>query len=381
MVVVVIIWGGYKLLQSNTATGPGEGEKIKIGFIGPQTGDAVALGESALAAAKIAVDEVNTAGGVKGKIIELVAEDSGCNPTGGTNAVSKLVNVDKVKAIVGGLCSAETAPAAPIAQEAGVPMVSYCASAPGITKVGDYIFRVYPSDIFQGPFNAEYAYTNIGKKAAVLYVQNDWGQGMHDGFTAKFKELGGEVVYAEGVTQDSRDMRTQITKIKDSGTALIAFFAYPEGAIAGLKQMKELGVKLPIIGGDAFDDPKIGAEAKEAAEGVRYTVPKVAVPDEFNQKLVAASGKEAKICAPQAYDAVKLLAKVVEEVGTEGQAVRDKLAATANYEGVSGAITFNEDGDILNADYDIKVFKSGKAEVVQMEAAKTEKASGTEAVE
>src|SRR6185369_14320475 len=107
------------------------------------------------------------------------------------------------------------------------PMMSYCSSAPGITKVGDYIFRDYPSDTFQSKFSAEYAFNTLKKtRAAVLYVKNDWGQGMRDGFVPRFTELGGTVVFDESATQDARDFRTQITKIKAAKPDIVIFYSY-----------------------------------------------------------------------------------------------------------------------------------------------------------
>lgn len=368
IIIILALVGVYWWIGLGGETGP-----IQLGFYGPQSGDIATLGEMARDAAVLAVDEINKAGGIDGRQLKLVVEDSQCKPTGGTNAVNKLINVDKVVAIVGGLCSAETAPAAPIAQEAGVPMVIYCASAPGITKVGDQIFRVYPSDTFQSRFAADYALNILKKKnAAVLYVKNDWGQGMHDGFTEKFKELGGSVVFDESFPQESRDLRTQFTKIKETKPDLLVFYSYTEAAIPGLKQAKELGLKIPVLGGDAFDDPKIGEEVKEAAEGVMYTVTQLNIPDDFKTKFQEATGKEAKICGPHAYDAVKILAGVIKKAGTDREAVRDELAKTKDYEGVSGKITFNEDGDIVDVAYEVKVFKGGKAEKMAEMAEKAE---------
>jgi len=361
IIIVLALVGVYYWIGQGGETGP-----IQLGFYGPQSGDIATLGEMARDAAILAVDEINKRGGIDGRQLKLVVEDSQCKPTGGTNAVNKLINIDKAVAIVGGLCSAETAPAAPIAQEAGVPMVVYCASAPGITKVGDRIFRVYPSDTFQSQFAADYTFNTLKKKnAAMLYVKNDWGQGMHDGFVEKFKELGGAVVFDESFLQENRDFRTQLTKIKAAKPELLVFYSYTEAAIPGLKQAKELGIKVPILGGDAFDDPKIGEEAKGAAEGVMYTVTQLNIPDDFKVKFQAATGREAKICGPHAYDAVRILAGVIEKVGTDRKMVRDELAKTKDYEGVSGKITFNEDGDIMDTAYEVKVFKDGKAEKME----------------
>ncbi|MBI3335780.1 MAG: ABC transporter substrate-binding protein, partial [Candidatus Portnoybacteria bacterium] len=191
LIILIIVGGGYLFLRTPAAPlapvaqeeKKMPSEPIKLGYIGPLTGELADGGEAGLAGATLAVKEINDAGGVLGRQLELVAEDDKCSAEG-VNAMNKLVNIDKVVAITGPDCSASGGPALPIAQKAGVPVVVRWASAPHLTKIGDYIFRVYPSDAFQGKFIAEFLYNDLGKKkAAVVYVKNDWGQGIHDVFT------------------------------------------------------------------------------------------------------------------------------------------------------------------------------------------------------
>lgn len=372
LVILIIVGAGYMLLRT-PATPPvpvaeeeGEAilsEPIKIGYIGPLTGELADGGEAGLAGATLALNEINDTGGILGRQLELVAEDDKCSAEG-VNAMNKLVNIDKVVAITGPDCSASGGPALPVAQSAGVPVVVRWASAPHLTKVGDYIFRVYPSDAFQGKFISEFLYNDLGKKkVAVVYVKNDWGQGIHDVFSARFKELGGEVLYDEGVTQETTDLRTPLTKVKNTkGVEALFFPVYPNNGVAGLKQAKELGLKVPIVGGDAFDADEV--IKSPTAEGVMYSVAVIQNQEEFQKKVSDATGKRAdKIPAPMAYDGIKIIADAITRAGsTDGKAIRDEIAKTS-YQGVSSPrIEFDENGDLKQAQFEMKVIKAGKAE-------------------
>jgi branched-chain amino acid transport system substrate-binding protein len=152
---------------NGTSNGIAE-ETIKIGFIGPLTGDTAVVGESALASAQIAIKEINDAGGILGKQVELIIEDGKCRGQDATVAANKLIHIDQVSSIVGGVCSSETIAAAPIAEKAGIVMISPGSSNPSITHAGEYIFRTYPSDSFQGKEAATYLYEKGYRKVAIF---------------------------------------------------------------------------------------------------------------------------------------------------------------------------------------------------------------------
>ena len=337
---------------------------IKLGYVGPLTGEAASLGNDGLAAAKIAVDEVNKAGGVNGRMLELVAEDGQCNPKVATNAGNKLINVDKVPAIVGGLCSGETMAIAPMAEQNKVIMVSTCSSAPTVTAAGDYIFRTYPSDAFQGKYAADYVYTTMGKKkAAVMNPQGDYGVGIKNSFEARFKELGGEIVLSEEHATDNRDFRTTLTKIKASGAEVVYFPGYPEAVVAGAKQAKELNLGIPLFGADAWDDAKVTGNA--VTNGYMYTVASSDIKDENWVNKLKAVGANNTVCAPRAYDNVKILADVMKRVGTDTTKMKDELYKVKDYAGVGGSVSFDSNGDMTTANYVVKLVKGGKAEAVK----------------
>lgn len=345
--------------SANTAT-------IKLGFIGPLTGDAANIGQDARAATMIAVEDINAAGGVSGKQIEMIYEDGKCTGKDASNAANKLINIDKVAAIIGGACSSETSAVAGSAEASKIPELSYCSSAPNITTAGDYIFRNYPSDTFQGKFAAEYAAKELGKKkAAILYVKTDYGVGIKDVFSKEFAALGGEIVAAEGYEQTSRDLRTSLTKIKAANPDIVYFLGYTEATVAGLRQAAELQLNVPVLGGDAWDDQKIWEEAGTAGEGAIYSIIYAKGSDPFKQKMQA-KGANITTCAPFAYDAVKLMAETIRQAGTDGEKIKNQLYKT-NYQGGVSAdkITFDSNGDIVGANYVLKKVSNGKAEEIR----------------
>lgn len=369
VIVVVILWGGSTLLRPKEQNQEKEPvakntEPIKVGFIGALSGDVATIGENLRAALEIAKDETNAAGGINGRQIEMIYEDGKCNPKDAANAGNKLINIDKVKYIVGGLCSSETLAVAPMAELAKVVMISPASTNPSISQAGDYIFRDVPSDSFQGIFMAEYVKNTMKKtKVATVKCLSDWCIGVNDAFKAHFLELGGQIVAEEGYTQDSKDLRTQLTKVKAAKPEMVYFIGYTEGSIVGLRQMKELGIAVPVVGADAWSDMKIWQEVKGAGEGAMYTEPaNKELPQEFVAKMAEKlSGVELNVYAPRGYDALKMLAMAIGTGEDDVQKVKNALYAIKDYQGIADNYSFDANGDIVNAKYVVKKIQSGKA--------------------
>ncbi len=354
VIIVLIIWG-IIALEDNTSkeTGP-----IKIGVSLPLTGEAASYGEGGMGGLQLALKEINETRGADARKIELIIEDDQCDSTGST-VFNKLVNVDKVVAIIGPLCSAAAGPAIPVAQNAGIPTIIW-ASAPNLTQTGDFIFRTYPSDSFQGIFSAEHIKNTLGKsKVAIVYVKNDWGQGLHDVFVKKFTELGGTIVFDEGVAQDTKDLKTIMSKVKAANPDLVYYPMYPAGAIAGLKQAKTIGLNVPFFSGDAFDTNEV---LVPESEGVQYSIFKVNNPDEFTAKVKELTGgKTTNLMTPLTYDGLKILVSIIDKVGTDNKAIQAELAKLS-YKGVSlPLIELGADRELKAADFVIKEIKGGKA--------------------
>ena len=234
-------------------------------------------------------------------------------------------------------------------------------SAPKITKTGDYIFRTYPSDSIQGDYGAGVIFNELGKKkVAMIYVKNDWGEGIKDVFKDKYEGLGGELVYESGVLQSEDDFRTEITKVKQSGAEALYIPLYPINLVAILNQAKEMNLDIPMLGADASDGDQ---GVLDVGEGYMYTVVKVDSSEEFRSKLRAIKGFEnlnPNVAAPVSYDGAKILFLAIEKVGTDPQKLRDELAKTS-YQGISNFIEFDENGDLKNAHFETKIIKNKEA--------------------
>lgn len=335
---------------------------IKIGWLGPLTGDAATVGVSEKLATELAVKEINEAGGINGRQLNVIYEDGSCDSKTASNAGQKLINVDKVTAIIGGLCSGETLAVAPTAEANKVVMIAYGSTAPKVSDAGDYIFRDVPSDDFQGKYAANFIYNTLGKKkAAVLYAVTDYTEGLAKTFSDEFKKLGGEVALTDTFLQDSRDLRAQMTKVKNSGADVLYFSSYTEAAVVGFKQAQELGLTMQIVGPESFSDPK--TVTAQGTDGMLYTVPVAKESDAFKTKYFAFAGKSDNlpVYASQTYDAVNLLAMIMKKVGTNPEAIKNELYNVKDYEGASGKIGFDQNGDITSAEYQVMKVMSGKA--------------------
>lgn len=358
IIVLVVIVGGIAMFSGKS--GPTETGPIRIGVLAPLSGEAASYGESIRAGALLAQKEINDAGGVDGRTIELIFEDDKCVPAG-ISAMQKLVNIDKPHAVIGPVCSSVAGAAIPVAREAGMPTIMVGASAPGLAGGPDSIFSGYPSDALQGKFAADYVYNELkGRKVAVLYVNNDWGVGLRDVFAPHFTSLGGQVVFNEGVAQTATDVRSQVTKIKSATPDVVYIPLYPAGAVAAVKQLRDAGVNAKLIGGDAL----IGDEFLNSGvgEGVFMTSGDVGNSDEFKARVKALTGVDPNILAPVAYDAIKIFAKVMGDKGTDAKDVIAGLNALSYRDGISfPSISFDNNGDLEVATYNVQVVKSGKA--------------------
>lgn len=363
---VVFVFVGLGCNQANKII---NNEPIKIGFVGPLIGDVSSLGVVVRAAAEVAVKEVNEAGGIQGRKLEMVYENGGCGPKESTLAVNKLINIDKVVAIVGGVCSGETLAIAPIAELNKVILLSPASTGIKVSSAGDYVFRLIPSDSFQGKFVAEYITGNLQKKKiAILYnSDSEWSIGIKDVFKQRLQELGGQVVAEEGAPKSSRDLRSPITKIKAANPEIIYFPSHTESGIIGLQQLSDMGVTTPILGGDVWDDPTIPQKVGEAANGARYAVADNNVlPNNFLQSVKQIIGNDdMNTYAPRAYDAVKILAQIINKVGTNSEKIKIELYNLKDYHGLADTYNFDQNGDVTDAKYSVKEFQNGKIITLQ----------------
>ena len=363
IIVIVLIIIGFSAVQKPTETGP-----IKIGWVGPLTGDVSNIGRNEKSATELAVDEVNKAGGINGRPIQVIYEDGKCVNTNANAAANKLINIDKVSVILGGLCSGETMAFTDMAEKSKTVVLSPCSSNPAITNAGDYIFRNYPSDNYQGSFDADYLYKTLGKKkVAVLYVQTDYATGIRAVFVEAFKKLGGTIVADESAVQSSTDFRSQLTKIKSANPEAIYFISMTGEAITGIKQARQLGINVPFFGADSWGDEKIWSTLGKDGEGSMYSHVFTPLTEAFKTAMKNKIGTDTlTICSPQAYDGLKLLAQAMSKVGTNPEAIKNELYKTVYTGGVSASkIQFDSNGDMVGADYSIEIVRNGKTETLK----------------
>ena len=328
-----------------------EESAIPLGAVLPLTGSAAQWGVPARDAALLAVDEVNAQGGIGGKKLQLDVEDDQCQPASGVSAFQKLLASSHPIAIIGAVCSGVTMAIAPIAERDKVVLISPASTTPLLTNAGDYIFRDIPSDAFRGKVFADFVYSSGHRKISVLYINNEGGVGGQQAFSERFKKLGGNVISVDAYPTDTHDLRAQLTKIKNQQSDGVLIVSYPADTPLLLRQAYELGVHKPLFfQTEALDDPAVLAKASNAAEGATYILP--AKPEgpasqEFTRKYKAKFNRDPELFAAEAYDAVMLIRKSIAESGqTSSEAIKAGLHKTVNYDGASGTISFDSNGDV-----------------------------------
>lgn len=369
ILLVIVVLALVYIVRNNSGS---SSQVIKIGFIGPLTGDAAVYGEPLQNTVKLAVDEINSSGGINGKPIQFIYEDGKCNGQGGANAAQKLINVDNVQVILGGFCSGETLPAVPIAAQAKVLMLSAGASSPALTNISPYFFRDYPSDNAQGKSLADVSY-NRQKWRTVGFIQEqtDYAVGLYKAFNETFVGLGGKTIN-QAFPTETTDFRSILTNLKNQKPdALFIDTQTPQAASRILKQLQELKWKLPFLIGDAIagDQATLTANAAQL-EG---TLAAEVLPDSNNSKFQnleqAYKSKYGKdfpyqIYMASAYDAVYLLKDGIASVGYDGTKLAAWSRTIHNWQGASGVIKIGADGDRVGGHVP-EVVHNGKTQILK----------------
>jgi len=321
---------------------------IVVGMYGSLTGDGASFGQSSREGTELAVDEINDAGGLLGgRQVKLLVEDDQSKPEEASNAVTKLVTQDKVVAVLGEVASRRSLAAAPVCQKYMIPMISPSSTNERVTEVGDYIFRVCFIDPFQGEVLAKFAYHDLkARKVAILKdIQQDYSVGLTDSIMKHFTALGGQVLDPVSYSSGDSDFKAILTQVRSQKPdAVFATGYYPEAAII-VRQARELGMKMPFLGGDGW----VGDALKNGREALNNTYISNHYsgdnPDPVVQNFVRAYrarfNREPDAIAALAYDAVKVLADAITRANsTEGPTLRGALAQ-ADVPGVTGRLRIN----------------------------------------
>jgi branched-chain amino acid transport system substrate-binding protein len=340
---------------------------IKVGVAGPHTGDLAPYGIPTMEAAKMVAEQVNAAGGVLGKQIEVLPMDDQCKPEIATNAATKLVS-QGVDVVIGHVCSGATKAALGIYKEAGVIAISPSATNPPLTQSGDYpnFYRTIAPDDDQGKLAADFAALKLGaKKIAILHDKGDYGKGFAD-FSKMFIEQGGkaEVVMFEGVTPGAMDYSAVVQKIRKEKADAVIFGGYHPEASKLVSQMNKKRMKIPFIGPDGVKGDGFLEIAGKNAEGVYATGPmdvsKYAENQSAKADYIAKYGKEPGTFFDQGYAAMQAVLAAVEASGGTEYAGLEK-ALKSNFVNTSvGKIKFDAKGDAEGVGFSVFQVQGGK---------------------
>lgn len=330
-------------------TSTNSGNVIKVGVYGDTSGATSSFGQSTKNGIQLAFDEINAAGGVDGKKLEMIFEDDQGRPEQATTVVQKLVNQDKVAALLGEVASTNSLAAAPVAQGAKVPMITPSSTNPKVTEVGDYISRVCFIDPFQGSVMAKFAANTLKAKTAAIIgdVQSDYSKGLTQFFTEEFTKLGGKVVAEQKYAQTDPDFKAQLTAIRNANPDVIYIPGYYGQVAIIAKQARELGMNQPLLGGDGWDSPelwKLGGDALKNAYISNHYSAENPAPEiqNFVKNYTAKFGASPDSLAALAYDSAKVLADAIKRAGgTDSAKLKDAINATKNFPGVTGSITLD----------------------------------------
>jgi branched-chain amino acid transport system substrate-binding protein len=348
---------------TKTGAGASEPKEIVIGHFASMTGNTAHFGQDTDRAVRLAVEEANAAGGVLKKKVRVVTLDDRGDSAEAANAVSRLIDVEKVHAILGEVASSLSLAGGRVAQRRKVVMVSPSSTNPKVTEVGDYIFRVCFLDPFQGKVMATFAKNTLkmDQVAILKDVKNDYSIGLADAFKTAFTALGGTISAEQSYSAGDTDFSAQLTAIKATkAQALYVPGYYAEvGAIARTKD--RLGLKIPLMGGDGWDAPdlfKIGGPALDGSYFSNHFAPDAATPkaQKFVSDFKKKYGIEPTGLGALGYDAAAVLFAAMERAkSVDGQAIRDSLAQTKDFEGVTGKITMDKNRDAHKSAVVIKI--------------------------
>jgi branched-chain amino acid transport system substrate-binding protein len=345
--------------------------EILIGEYGSLTGSQATFGISTKNGIELALAEINGAGGVNGKTLRAVVFDDEGKPSEAAVGVTKLITQDQVKVVLGEVASSLSLAAAPICQSHQVPMISPSSTDPKLTQRGDYIFRVCFIDPFQGRVMSDFAMGTLkARTAAVLRDQkSDYSMGLADFFIKRFKDQGGAVVADESFQAGDVDFKSQLTTIRGKKPDVLFVPGYYTEVGLIVKQARELGIQAPLLGGDGWESSKLYEIGGKALDGCYFSThysaessdPKV---QDFVKKYQAKYGSVPDGLATLGYDAAGVLAAALKRAKSlSGPDIRDAIAATKGYAGVTGKISIDANRDAVKAAVVLKI-QDGKSSFV-----------------
>jgi branched-chain amino acid transport system substrate-binding protein len=333
----------------------GGGDNVRVGVFMSTTGSTANFGISSVNGIKMAADEINAAGGINGKQVELLVQDDRSDASEAATIVTKFVTQDQVNAVIGEVASSRSIAAAPIAQNAKIPMLTPSSTNPEVTKKGDFIFRSCFIDPYQGAAIAQFAAKTLGAKTAAIMVdrKNDYSTGLEKVITETFTRLGGKMVATQSYQEGDQDFNAQLTSLKGANPEVIFVPGYYNDVGLIAKQARDKGITVPLIGGDGWDSEqlyKIGGTALNGSFFTNHYSPFDTAPNvvKFVNDYKARYNTTPDALAATAYDAANIMFDAIKRSKSlSGTDIRDALAATNAFPGVTGTVTFNQQRDAV----------------------------------
>ncbi len=359
LMAIIMVMGLLAGCKGEASNGSAENaNEIKIGLNYELSGDVASYGQASVDGIMMAFDEINAAGGIDGKKIIPVQIDNKSDSAESTSVATRLMTQEKVVAQLGPATSGDFMATIPVAMQNQVPIISASATADkGVTvddkgNVNEYVFRLCFNDSFQGVTMANFAFTNLEGKKAVIIKDNssDYGKGLAENFRTTFENLGGEIVAEEGYVAKDKDFNAILTKIKGQAFDVIFIPGYYQEAGLIIKQARDLGIDAPVLGADGFDSPVLLELAgADALNDVYYSnhyssLDKDPLVQEFIAAYKEKNGTEPNAFNALGYDLGKFIADAIKRSGSQDPvAIKDALKATKGFQGVTGAFDMGED--------------------------------------
>jgi branched-chain amino acid transport system substrate-binding protein len=371
--LLAVLAGGFSGCKPSAEQTAADEQVIKVGEYASLTGKEAAFGQSSHKGTLMAIEEINAQGGVLGKKLKLIYEDDQTKAGESATIAEKVISDDKVVALLGEVASGRSLEAAPICQQNRVPMISPSSTNPKVTEVGDYIFRVCFTDEFQGRLIANFALDTLkAKKIALMKdVALPYSVGLRDYFVKAYEARGGTILTEKNYSSNDKDFNAQLTAIKAENPEAIFVPGYYTEAGLIVAQARQLGITVPIFGGDGWEAPELIQLGGDAMEGTYFSTHYSAenqspMVQDFVKKFQAKyNGETPDAMAALGYDSAMVLADAIKRAGTTDEPqLRDAIAATKDFEGVTGKTTLDANRNATKPAVIITV-KDGKFKYVE----------------
>jgi branched-chain amino acid transport system substrate-binding protein len=349
------------------AVGCRDSGSMPIGVVVPLSGNSANYGKSCQQGIDLALNEINASGGTRGRQFRSIYEDDKAQAKDGLTATQKLINVDHVQVIIGGIVSAVTLAAAPVVETNHVVWLSPTSSAPAITKAGEYIFRNFPSDDLEGKVMADFINKQGIKSVAILQIQNDYGEGIAQVFSRRFTELGGKIATVEKYSQNESNFRSVLTKSLATKPEAIYSVGYYTDVALLVRQARELGTTVKFLATTTIEDPQFLKLGGTSVEGVIYPLASGYRADSADDTVKAfraafskTYGTDPGFVSAQCYDCMQLVKQAVENAKSySGPEIQKAMAAIKGFKGVTGETSFDENGDVIK-EIEMKTVRDGQ---------------------